>query len=117
MPVMTIDGFAARKKTWPDIVKIDVEGYEGRVLKGGAKTFAAHRPFVLLELHQDRKLRFGAKRPEVVKLLFDLGYEALFFTDHQTKACCDVVQVDPEQQPIGETGNRPCAVRSSRVSE
>ena len=70
---MTIDGFAERTKTWPDIVKIDAEGYEGRVLKGGAKTFAAHRPFVLLELHQDKKIRFGAKRPEVVKLLFDLG--------------------------------------------
>lgn len=94
MPVMTIDGFAAQNESWPDVIKIDVEGYEGRVIKGGEKTFATRRPFVLLELHQDRKLRFGAKRSEVVKLLFDLGYEALFFTDHQTKACCDVVQVD-----------------------
>jgi FkbM family methyltransferase len=98
MPVMTIDGFAAHTKSWPDIIKIDVEGYEGRVLEGGSKTFATRRPFVLLELHQNRKLRFGNRRPEVVKVLFDLGYEALFFTDHQSKASCDVVPVTPESK-------------------
>jgi FkbM family methyltransferase len=95
MPLTSIDSFAGRENVRPDVVKIDVEGYEGRVLKGGENTFGRHRPFVLLELHKDKMLRFGATRPEVARIMFDLGYEALFFTDHQNKVSCDVVPVRP----------------------
>jgi hypothetical protein len=56
--------------------------------------FAKRRPFVLLEFHRDKKLRFGKSRADVVQVLFDAGYEALFFTDHQIKAGCQIVQVE-----------------------
>jgi FkbM family methyltransferase len=35
----------------PDVVKIDVEGAEAAVLRGGARTFSAHKPIILLALH------------------------------------------------------------------
>ncbi len=34
-----------------DFIKIDVEGFEGHVLRGAARTLAAHRPTVVLELN------------------------------------------------------------------
>jgi FkbM family methyltransferase len=95
IPVTSIDHFAGQLDELPDIVKIDVEGYEGRVLAGGKKTFAARPPFVLLELHKEAKLRFNARRVDVAKMLFDLGYEGLFFTDHENRQQCEIVQVEP----------------------
>lgn len=41
----TLDSFGLS----PDIVKIDVQGAEERVVKGGAATFAAHRPITIME--------------------------------------------------------------------
>ncbi len=34
-----------------DVVKIDVEGFEGHVLRGAARTLDAHRPVVVLEVN------------------------------------------------------------------
>lgn len=46
----TLDAYAARALDAPaDLVKIDVEGAELDVLRGGAATLAAHRPVVLFE--------------------------------------------------------------------
>ncbi|MEO7135480.1 MAG: FkbM family methyltransferase [Vicinamibacterales bacterium] len=101
IPITSLDGFTARTGVLPDIVKIDVEGYEGRVLRGALETLASGRPFVLLELHQGKKLRFGFSRTEVANFLFELGYEALFFTDHQVKAQCEVLHVGPGNQLLG----------------
>jgi len=35
----------------PNVIKIDVEGAEASVLRGGARTFSEHRPIVMIELH------------------------------------------------------------------
>lgn len=46
---MTGDNLASEHET-PDIIKIDVDGEEGVILKGMAETLAT-RPFLLIELH------------------------------------------------------------------
>ena len=35
----------------PDLMKIDVEGAEGAVIRGAARTIDAHRPVLLIEVH------------------------------------------------------------------
>src|SRR6266851_195424 len=41
----------------PDVVKIDVEGSDDAVLRGGAQSFAKYRPSIYLALHGERQRR------------------------------------------------------------
>lgn len=52
------------------LLKADVEGMEAEVLRGGRSYIAQHRPVLYLEA--DRP----AKRPELLELLDELGYDA-----------------------------------------
>ena len=62
----TIDAESARLGM-PDLIKVDVEGAELAVLRGGKGTIEAHRPIILLECTQ--------RQEEVRRFLEDLGYE------------------------------------------
>jgi FkbM family methyltransferase len=61
-----------------DFLKIDVEGHEERVLSGGARTIARHRPRILLELDPPRLARARSSASRVVEQLRGLGYELHF---------------------------------------
>jgi FkbM family methyltransferase len=63
----------------PDLVKIDVEGSENAVLRGGARTFMRYRPPIYLALHGE------SQRRACRRILEDWGYR--------------VVSVDPEAPP------------------
>ena len=53
-----------------DLVKIDVEGYEGHVIEGCVfSTLKRHHPVLFLELHPGIVKRFGRSPEEVVALL------------------------------------------------
>ena len=60
--------FAERRTPPPDAVKIDVEGSDDAVLRGGARTWRAHRPWIQLSLHGERQRR------ECARLLTGWGY-------------------------------------------
>src|SRR5581483_2296289 len=53
VPTVTIDSWAAVHPS-PQIVKIDAEGAEGRVLAGAQQVLAEARPIVVCELHGGR---------------------------------------------------------------
>ena len=57
-----------------DFIKIDVEGLEERVLRGGRKTLARFRPMVLIEIQPITLERAGSSVAAVVALLTSLGY-------------------------------------------
>jgi FkbM family methyltransferase len=92
--ITSIDHFVAEHAVVPELIKIDVDGYEGKVLQGGMRTFAEHRPAIMLELHKDELIRFGETRRDVVSRLFGVGYKAMFMTDHHVPKACRVVSVD-----------------------
>jgi FkbM family methyltransferase len=51
VPVTTLDDFVAAGGPVPHLIKIDVEGGEYEVLRGGARLFANHRPRIIVEVH------------------------------------------------------------------
>jgi len=53
----------------PDIIKIDVEGYEMKVLKGAVATIEAHNPKIIIETHS------SDLRKQVQEFLGHLGYD------------------------------------------
>ena len=67
---ISLDGFFLSKKENIDLIKIDVEGYEIDVLKGGVQLFKFHRPKILLETFPDNN-----KRAYLNKFLADLEYD------------------------------------------
>jgi FkbM family methyltransferase len=73
VPAVTIDTLAARYGV-PDVLFIDVEGFELHVLRGATRTVASYRPDLFIEAH----VRVGLDRYGTVDDLLSLipsGYE------------------------------------------
>lgn len=72
----------------PDLIKIDVEGYQFEVLAGGKKFFSTHHPMIMAELRDND--------PDTVRrtqdYLRDLGYSFYEFNKHSLKTCTDITK-------------------------
>lgn len=54
VPAITLDDFIAAGAPSPQLIKIDVEGGEYQVLRGGDRLFALQRPFIIVEVHHQQ---------------------------------------------------------------
>ncbi len=61
-----------------DLVKIDVEGAEGTVLRGAEGTLSRFRPLLIIELDRSRKEVWGDSPEPILTYLERMGY-ALHF--------------------------------------
>jgi FkbM family methyltransferase len=83
--VLTLDHLMGQGLV-PDLVKIDVEGFEAPVLRGAARLLAERKPALLYELHKESLLApHDASRRSVTRSLLDAGYR-LFAVDHHRDA-------------------------------
>jgi len=57
-----------------DAIKIDVEGAENMVLKGGFKTLQKYKPLLLVEFENQNTLQFGYYKEDIIHTLNEIGY-------------------------------------------
>ncbi len=57
-----------------DLVKIDVEGAEGAVLRGAHEVLSTHHPLLIVEIDHQREQAFGDNPEAILRYLHDLGY-------------------------------------------
>ena len=69
-------GLLAARHLAPDLIKIDVEGAEVRVLQGACEIMRRYRPVVFLSVHPDRIEAMGSSVEELGALIESLGYRA-----------------------------------------
>jgi FkbM family methyltransferase len=106
----TIDALVATQRLERvDLVKIDVEGHELRVLLGAVETLTRFRPRVLIEVFEETLHRQRASVEAVLAFLEGHGYALYEFSDLNG-------ELVPCSQPIG-TGSRNVVAlpRGSRV--
>lgn len=75
VPAVTLDAYCERGGVWPDLLKVDVEGAELRVLHGAAGILARPLPpAVLFECLAVTYKRFGYSPQDVIDFLRGFGY-------------------------------------------
>lgn len=57
-----------------ELIKIDVEGWETKVVSALAEVIARHQPAIITEVEAQHLLRCGSTVAELIKRLADLGY-------------------------------------------
>lgn len=72
MQLQTIDRFDFKNV---DLIKIDVEGFEMRVLKGGEKTLRQCQ-FLMIELNNNSK-KYNSSNVEIERYLGEMGFRTL----------------------------------------
>ena len=76
--VTRLDDFVQRHGIRPDLLKVDVEGAELMVFRGGLECLAAHRPLIMTEMLRKWSRKFGYHPNETIGLLGGLGYRCFF---------------------------------------
>lgn len=71
----------------PDVIKIDVEGYELKTFKGAIKTIKKYNPVIFAEIHKD-------KRKKVFKLLESLNYDTYLIPSYPWDS--DFISINPQ---------------------
>ena len=63
------------------LIKIDVQGYESKVLLGAKETINKNRPIIFIEVEEDQLMRYGETEESVISILSDFGYSTKRFNE------------------------------------
>jgi len=74
LQITSLDDEVARLGVVPDLIKIDVEGFEYEVLLGARRLLREHKPPICLELHLNQLEQRGIAPQQVVDQLLEHGY-------------------------------------------
>ncbi|HET8669152.1 MAG TPA: FkbM family methyltransferase, partial [Candidatus Saccharimonadales bacterium] len=89
VPVVTLDKFVSKEKLDVDLLKIDVEGYEGFVLQGAKDLIVKQKPTIFMEYLPDLMSRSDFDINDLRSLLFD-HYKYCFVVDEMAQAITEI---------------------------
>lgn len=75
LKTQTLDNFLIKNNILPDIIKIDVEGYEYDVLIGAKKFLKKAKPIIFLELHIHLLQNHNIAPKKIINLIHSLNYQ------------------------------------------
>jgi FkbM family methyltransferase len=73
----TLDSVASERAAWPDVIKIDVEGYEYMVVQGGAESLGRAR-LLFVEIHPRMMAALGCEVSALTESLVQYGFKEVF---------------------------------------
>jgi len=76
---VTLDGYFFERGIVPNLLKIDVEGHEAEVLKGGSQLLQQYHPRILMEC-ETRHLKTGSVS-DILQMMLEWGYRGYFILD------------------------------------
>jgi len=77
--LVTLDQYFFENGIFPNLIKIDVEGHEKKVLLGGLELIKSCKPKILLECEY-RHLKEGEDIFDIFKILTQIGYNGYFYS-------------------------------------
>ena len=86
----TIDSISTKLPV-PDFIKIDVEGFQMEVFRGGHNFFKEHHPMVMAELKDSADANKDCLK-SVEADLADLGYDIYEIGKYSLKKCQNIVE-------------------------
>lgn len=81
IPVRPLDAICAVEGFIPDVIKIDVEGYELEAIRGAVRLLGQVRPDLFIEAHPLHLERLGASMAELFEVLRGFGYRVFDIHD------------------------------------
>lgn len=111
VPMTTLDALVGTYGApVPDVVKLDVEGAELLVLRGGQNVFGTKHPAVIFESDVNMA-RFGYTRGDIMALLREYGYNGFYSINHDGRY--EEIDKDVENANISDVA----AILKSRVTQ
>ena len=92
--VVTLDQFVADNGISPDIMKMDVEGFEYAVWNGGKATIEKYRPVMAIEIHTPVLKKQAVDIDGFFSEIRNLGYRIFSFPEHRSKSPKDLVEIE-----------------------
>jgi len=81
-----------------DFIKIDVDGFECRILEGGAKTIKKYKPIMIIEIGKGLQEQFGRTLSLLITMLKSFGYK--FYDEKTEKEYESLVDALPDNASI-----------------
>lgn len=79
--MISLDDFVKEHKYKPELLKVDVEGYDYYVFKGAKEILKRYRPTIFAEFGPDMMHENGYQPEEFLDILFDCSDEAYIFDE------------------------------------